>query len=192
MKGIDVSENNGIVDFESVKNAGFEFVMIRVGYGNGHLDECFYRNVNEALRCGLQIGVYHYSYALNEERARQESEFVVNTLNQCGLTPDKLLGVYFDMEDADCYKERHGMPSWQTITNMCSIAVNRFWKDGYVAGIYANNDWLDNYIDYEQLGGCSLWLAEPYASEPRRKCNIWQYSFKELINGQEFDANILF
>ena len=60
-KGIDVSENNGRVNWQIVKNKGMEFAIIRLGYGSGHLDSEFYRNVNGALAAGLKIGIYYYS-----------------------------------------------------------------------------------------------------------------------------------
>ena len=191
IKGIDVSHNNGKVDWAAVKRAGFTFAMIRVGYGKGHLDNNFYRNINGALDAGLKVGVYHYSYALTVVDAKKEAAFIVSTLKQCGLTPKKLIGVYYDMEDADGYKSKHGMPSKQIITNICSVVINTLWKAGYTAGIYANNDWIDNHIDMSQLGGCALWLAQPGASKPRRKCNIWQYTFTEKIAGKIFDADIM-
>ena len=61
-KGIDVSENNGRVNWQIVKNKGIEFAIIRLGYGSGHLDGEFYRNFNGALAAGLKIGIYYYSY----------------------------------------------------------------------------------------------------------------------------------
>jgi hypothetical protein len=33
-KGVDVSEFNGDVSFKTIKNAGFDWVMIRCGYGD--------------------------------------------------------------------------------------------------------------------------------------------------------------
>ena len=80
MKGIDVSENNGMVDWGAVKAAGFEFAIIRIGYGKGHLDSQFYDNVNGALKAGLKIGIYHYSYALSDDVAGIEADFVIQTL----------------------------------------------------------------------------------------------------------------
>lgn len=38
MKGIDVSKYNHTVMWDDVKNAGFEFCMIRGGYGNENFD----------------------------------------------------------------------------------------------------------------------------------------------------------
>ena len=46
MKGVDVSENNGRVNWSDVAAAGFEFAMVRLGYGHGHMDENFYENIN--------------------------------------------------------------------------------------------------------------------------------------------------
>ena len=34
MKGIDVSRYQGQIDFNAVKKAGIEFVIIQAGYGN--------------------------------------------------------------------------------------------------------------------------------------------------------------
>nr|MBO6294865.1 hypothetical protein [Schwartzia sp. (in: firmicutes)] len=78
-KGIDVSENNGRVDWEEVKAAGIDFAIIRLGYGNRHLDECFYENINGAIAARLQIGVYYYSYALDADAAEREAHFLVDT-----------------------------------------------------------------------------------------------------------------
>lgn len=191
IKGIDVSHNNGLVDWDSVKRAGFTFAMVRIGYGKGHLDNNFYRNINGALDAGLKVGVYHYSYALTVADAEKEADFVIKTLVDAGLSAKKVIGVYYDMEDADGYKAKHGMPSRQALTNFCSIAVNRFWKHGYVAGVYCNKDWYKNKLHFNQLGGCALWLAEPGKAKPSIKCNIWQYTFSEKIAGKIFDADIM-
>ena len=192
INGIDVSHNNGAINWAAVRRAGCQFAIIRIGYGKGHLDKNFYNNVNGALSQGLKIGIYHYSYALNVADAKKEAGFILKTLKQCGLSPDKLpLGIYYDMEDADGYKFKNGMPTKQVITNMCSVLVNALWGAGYTAGIYANNDWLDNHIDYTQLGGCALWLAQPNGSKPKRECTIWQYTFNEKISGKTFDGDFL-
>ena len=46
LKGIDVSENNGYVDWNAVKAAGMDFAIIRLGFGNRHLDTNFYETSN--------------------------------------------------------------------------------------------------------------------------------------------------
>ena len=132
MLGIDVSENNGYIDWESVKNAGYEFAIIRVGWGHSHLDESFYDNINGAIDAGLKVGVYYYSYALSDDAAREEAEFCANLLEDCGLTNDMLeMGVWFDMEDADGYKDRNGFTDGQELTNCVNVFVNYMAEKGY-------------------------------------------------------------
>lgn len=193
MRGIDVSENNGVVDWGAVKANGFDFAIIRIGYGRGNLDSEFYNNVNGAINAGLAIGVYHYSYAMNEENAADEAEFVLNTLNDAGLTADKLpMGVWFDMEDADDYKANRGMPTSQQLTNICSVFINKLWQAGYVnTGLYASYDWLVNVLDLSQLGGCAIWCAQLNNQCDYEGANLWQYTFSENIEGKEFDADLV-
>ncbi len=60
IKGLDVSEFQGIIDWDQVKAAGYQFAMIRAGYGFGTLDKQFQRNAAECNRVGLPIGVYWF------------------------------------------------------------------------------------------------------------------------------------
>lgn len=195
MRGIDVSENNGTVNWSDVAAAGYDFAIIRLGYGRQHLDGEFYNNVNGAISAGLKIGVYYYSYAITQQDAEDEADFIVNTLDNCGLTPEKLpMGVWIDEEDADGWRAAHGL--WagfddrQTVTDMVTGVVNKLWDAGYLAGVYCNLDWLEHYIDMAQTGGAGLWISNPGASRPPVECYIWQHTFSENINGHEFDGDI--
>ena len=69
-RGIDVSENNGWVDWDAVKAAGYEFAIIRCSYGRTGVDDMFRRNVHEAHRVGLIVVDYHFGYVLNTWLAR--------------------------------------------------------------------------------------------------------------------------
>ena len=114
-----------------------DFAIIRLGYGNRHLDESFYENVNGAIAAGLQIGVYYYSYALDTYAAEIEANFLVDTLLDCGLTADRLpMGVWFDQEDADGYKARNGVTDGETLTEMCAAFVNVCRTRGFKCGVY--------------------------------------------------------
>ncbi|MDD5796593.1 MAG: GH25 family lysozyme, partial [Oscillospiraceae bacterium] len=108
-KGVDISASNGNVDVEKIKKAGYEFVMIRCGYGNDDTnqdDSRFENNVRKCEAAGLPWGVYLYSYALNTAEAKSEAQHVLRLLK--GKKPS--LPIAFDMEDADGYKSRNGMP----------------------------------------------------------------------------------
>ena len=95
-KGIDISYYQGDVDFVLVKTNGVEFVIIREGYRNT-TDQKFFEYVKKAREVGLVIlAVYHFSYALNENEAREEARFCVENMKKAGL--DESVLVFFDFE----------------------------------------------------------------------------------------------
>ena len=70
MIGLDISSWQGTIDFDKIKDAGVEFVFIRIGSEDNEgrfIDSKFERNYEEAKRVGLKVGVYYYSYAESEE-----------------------------------------------------------------------------------------------------------------------------
>ena len=189
-RGIDVSENNGHIDWQAVKEAGIDFAIVRLGYGNRHLDERFYKNVNGAIDAGLAIGVYYYSYALTPEAAEREAHFLVDTLKDCGLTEDKLpLGVWFDMEDADGYKRRYSVTDKETLTEMCVAFASVCEIRGYRCGVYASYDWLENRLDTEAFEGIPLWCAQWDDECDFEDAALWQYTDALEIGGHVFDGN---
>lgn len=192
MKGIDVSENNGTVDWQAVADSGMEFAIIRLGWGNRHLDGNFLENVKGAQVAGLKIGVYYYSYALTVEAAQNEAQFVKEVLQENGIEPQ--LGIWFDMEDADGWKERHGMPDSNTITAMCSAFICLLNEAGYEhVGIYASYSWLTGIIQTDQLADyVPYWNAQWGPRNDFERAKMWQYTDSLNIGGQVFDGNIYF
>jgi GH25 family lysozyme M1 (1,4-beta-N-acetylmuramidase) len=59
-KGIDVSNNNGHVDFSRVHKAGYRFVWAKASEGSTFTDAFFLPNVEAARRVGLKVGGYHF------------------------------------------------------------------------------------------------------------------------------------
>lgn len=194
LKGIDVSEHNGIVNWNKVKNDGMDFAIIRLGFGNKHLDGSFYDNFNGAKMAGLKVGVYYYSYAMTPEEAKAEAQYLLYILKDCGIDPEDLeMGVWFDMEDADGYKRENGMPDNQTITDMCSAFIVECNKAGYSCGVYANLDWLENKIYTTQLADyVPYWCAQWGSKCDWPNAKMWQYTDKLRIGGKYFDGNYYF
>ncbi len=93
-KGIDVSEHNGVIDWEKVKASGVGFAMIRAGYGKGNIDKQFVRNAQECTRVGMPFGVYWFSYAVTEEEVEREAEHCLNAVKPYHLD----LPIAYDFE----------------------------------------------------------------------------------------------
>lgn len=187
VKGIDVSENNGIVNWQAVADAGIKFAIVRSSYGRNSRDEYFLQNVEGAHAAGLRCGAYHYGYALNPEQARREAQNCKQAIEDAGVLLE--LPVFYDMEDADGYKRRYGFDfSAENITEICRVFLEEIKP--LDCGIYASLSWLDNYIDWQGLG-CAVWSAQ-WSSHDDFKGYMWQYTSKLNIGGKIFDGNILY
>ncbi|MGI5896278.1 MAG: glycoside hydrolase family 25 protein [Oscillospiraceae bacterium] len=176
-KGIDVSKYQGEIDWEKVKADGVEFAIIRAGYGRelSQKDLYFESNYEGAKAAGLQVGTYWYSYAESAEDAKQEASAFLTSVS--GKAFD--LPVYYDVEENTQAQKGRGF-----VTSCILAFTNEVKKAGYAAGVYANTNWLKNYIDLDKLGGMSIWKAD-WSQEPDEAiaCDIHQYTSNGSVNG---------
>lgn len=185
LKGIDVSYHNGLVDFETVKQAGFDFVFCRSSYGL-HADETFSVNVENAHKAGLLVGAYHYDYGLTPTDSEKQAIFCRDYIDNTGVMLE--LPVFYDMEDADNWKYYRNFDfSVNNITEMCKTFINNL---GLKSGVYASYYYLTNLINWPDLN-CPVWCAQ-WGDTDDFKGYCWQYTDKEIIDGKHFDANIIY
>lgn len=78
IKGIDISEHNGNVDIQKIKEDGIKFVILRIGYGKhqNQIDDTFKVNYESAIKNDIPVGMYLYSYAINIDDAKSEAQLV--------------------------------------------------------------------------------------------------------------------
>lgn len=171
MKGVDISQHNGDVDFGKVKSAGIEFVILRAGYGKciSQIDLDFYRNYKNAKENGLKVGAYWYSYASNPDEALLEAKVFCEVVK--GLDFD--LPLYYDIEENTSLK--------QATANIQSFC-NYLESQGYFAGVYANANAFNNFIDSSIKSRYTTWLAH-WADKPAFVSPMWQNSSTGRIDG---------
>lgn len=181
-KGVDISTHNGIVNFEELKKAGIEFVIIRCGYGGDSKnqdDVMFKRNVEQCKKHNIPYGVYLYSYAKSVEGAKSEAEHMLRLLN--GSKP--VYGCWYDVEDSSLPDNR------KALTDQVVTFCEALEKQGLYVGIYSSLSWFrtrfDNRIDdYDKW--VAQWNSECTYSEPY---GIWQFTSSLNIGGKLFDGN---
>lgn len=174
MKYIDVSEHQGVIDWEKVKG-NVDGVILRVGYGRNHIDKQFARNASECNRLGIPIGAYWFSYAYNLDLVRNEAKYILDAIK-----PYKVeLPVAYDFEyDSVTNAMKNGMTVTPTLAN---ALVREFCgaveAAGYYTMVYANPDFLNRY--FTDVSAYDLWLASwpkvVDVSKPPRSCGIWQW-----------------
>ena len=181
LKGIDISANQGNVDFAKVKADGYDFVILRATLRNGNPDPKFEEYYQKATKCDLPVSVYKYSYAKTPAQSFLEAQGVVKMLG------GKLCTIWLDMEDAEQLKA----VGKAGITSIINAFMDYCVASGYDVGIYCNLNWYKNYIDASFKKKYKFWIArygknngqldEQY--KPKVGEVMWQYTSKGKVNG---------
>lgn len=194
IKGFDASQFN-TVDFAKAKAEGYQFALIRTGYGGGGVDGTFAQKWAAAKAAGLVRLAYHFAYPGRSSGAQQARDMmnIVKTLEPGD-------GIALDMEDEPVYG-RVLVPS--------DVAWAKDFLDtakqitGGVNGLLYLNTSLKARYDWSSIKNANygLWQAnygvnngqpgaEPSPS-PWAFNAIWQYTSKgEAGNCSPIDLNI--
>lgn len=138
--GIDISSYNKNLNYRRLKQAGVEFIIIRLGIGQDQTNQddfMFEKHIKGCEEAGIPYGLYFYSYALNLDMIDGEINHALRLAKKCNPT----LGIWFDMEDDDNYKANRGFFIYKesdTITAMCEKFCDAMIAAGYKTGIYAS------------------------------------------------------
>lgn len=203
--GIDVSTFQRGVDWQQVKTAGIEFVIIRLGHRGTNIgvlfeDDDAQDHYRGAIAAGLKVGGYFYSQAITAAEAKEEAEFCLEIID--GWTVE--MPIVFDWEhiDADC---RTVNMDPRTLTDCAKAFCETIETAGYKPMIYFNqrqamdapmDGWPVNDRYYlTELTDYGFWLAM-YAEEMTfpTKIQMWQYSCTGSVPGIQgnVDLNLYF
>ncbi len=187
--GIDVSRWQGEIDFEAVKNAGCEFVIMRIGsyYEEYTVDSYFYQNMENARDVGLKVGVYIYTTANTEEKVRDNVQWIMDILDGQPLD----FPVVFDWEEFSNFQQYE--MSIHDLNEYYEIFGEELEKYGYDSMLYSSKNFFNNFW-YERTGE-PIWLAHFIdRTDYNGDYDIWQMSCYGKIAGIEgdVDLNILY
>ena len=195
--GVDVSSFSGEIDWASVKNAGVDFAMIRLGgrgYGESgalYADETAAENIKGARAAGIKIGGYFYSQATTEEEAREEAAYCKEVLGD--VIPD--YPIAFDWEIVENENARTDNVDNKTVTACARAFCETVKGYGFKPMIYAYTRDLYFTYDLSELSDYAIWLRE-YNEVPTcyYSFDMWQYSREVTLDGIEntVDLNLCF
>ena len=97
--GIDVSDNQGYIEWPKVKKAGVEFAILRSTRGSGNPDKQLASNIVGCKNNGIPFDFYKYRYSTTEKAGREEARNVIETLLSLGIVPSKDVVIWDDIED---------------------------------------------------------------------------------------------
>lgn len=180
IKGIDVSEFQGSINWDKVKADGVEFAILKLGniydYDTNYKDSKFDTNYKNARAKGIKVGAYIYNYCNTIDTLKKGLKWAFEKLENKKLD----LPIYLDMEDKDIQGE-----SKASLTEQCNEFAKHVKSKGYEAGIYANVNWLKNELNPDDFDeDISVWVAQYYKEcEYTGKYDIWQYASNGSVSG---------
>ena len=191
-KGIDVSEFKELIDWQSVKNSGVQFAMIRCayrGYRTGRIvtDSMFDYNIRNASAVGIKVGIYFFSQATSISEAVEEANYAVNLARKYGCVTYPI-AIDSEASGAENYDGRADVISTALRTNVVAAFCNQVINCGYEPMVYASRDWLYNNLEVTRLSTYETWLAH-YTGSPNVTSNykysytMWQYTSSGSVPG---------
>lgn len=217
LNGIDVSwwqgggkgSSSTSIDWAAVHDAGISYAFVRTASrdtadGSIYEDTCADAHIQGALENNINVGVYMFSQALNEEEAVEEAEFVLEQIDSYGW--DLSLPIVLDREPGANKRLTAGMLSKEEETDICVAFAQAVKEAGYQPMVYTSYNWIKSYVDTDRLEdeGCLLWLArynntttsnsrsgEPFADVPY-DYEFWQYSSTAKIDGYSGNLDVDF
>lgn len=191
-KGIDISKHQGNVDFSKVKSSGVEFVILRSSYRQT-TDQKFFEYVKGCNDNDIPIlGVYHFIYALNEQKALEEAKFCVEQVKKAGLK-DIYVFSDFEYDTVEDAAEKGVSLTKDDCNNFTKIFCDYVKSQGFKTGIYSNIDFYKNWYKQEVITKYPLWLAD-YSGGPNYECLLQQFTSSGQVNGinGRVDMNYLY
>lgn len=182
VRGIDVSNHNGTVDWKAVAQADYQFAYVKASEGKTHRDNAFRRNVQSAREAGLLVGAYHF-FRKNREGADQARN-LLRAID--GLALD--LPLVVDVEDWDNDRWQDDKQVQQRLKAMIDALI----RSGHRVMIYTNGDGYDKYY-LPNYANMDLWLCSfrsPDALRNTHRHRIQQYSHWGEVPGVKGDVDL--
>lgn len=200
-KGIDVSEHQKEINWQQVRTQNYDFCYVRVGrrgYTEGGLfeDAYFWENYTGARSCGMQVGVYFFSQAINAAEAIEEANWVLDHIKGLDVT----LPITFDWEKVDAPDARTANLGVETLTDCAVAFCETIRRAGYEPCVYYNRTTGYYRFDLSRLKDYKVWFALPCTPPDVTfpsfyyRFDFWQYSLTGSVPGigVETDLDYMF
>lgn len=190
LKGVDLSKNNWVNDYNQVKDA-IDCAILKIIKRDGNLEDSFLQHLEGCRSANLPVvGVYNYSYATTKEKAAYDAALVVGYLKAVNLN----CAVWLDLEDKVTCGLGH------TLIDIITEYKKVISLNNYPLGIYCSQAYYNQYIKpyFNEISDIPVWIARYYAGDKiftsamdpdqNKLPNIvntciWQYTSKGTVPG---------
>lgn len=173
VRGIDVSAHNGEIDYDRVREAGYDFVFIKATEGTDFQDKIFVDNIRKAREAGLRVGAYHF-FRFDTDGNMQAVNFM-HALRNRSLDFPAVIDV-----------EEWGNPNDGTATSQIvgrlRQMIDRLEYHGHEVVLYTNKDSYKRFIK-GNFDRYPLWICSFTELDNSLDWSVWQYSHSGSVDG---------
>ena len=179
---VDISHHNLILDWIDLARE-VDGVIVRAGYRgyqNGTIteDKLFDYHIKELTKRNVKVGLYFYSQAITEAEGVEEAKWIIDKAKAYKID----YPIFIDSEYANkTHNGRADALSKDARTKITIAFCNEIAKAGYVAGVYASENWFKNQLDFNKLTNYFIWCAKYSTNKPNiPHYDAWQYGSKQF------------
>jgi GH25 family lysozyme M1 (1,4-beta-N-acetylmuramidase) len=175
MRGVDISHYQKGLTIRQLKDAGYDFAIIKLTEGVDIADKAAFDFYREAYELGFPVGCYCYSHATSAKEAAAEAGHLLDTLNRFPMP----LGIYLDVEEP----KQLELPQ-DTLLDVLDAWCNGIAQHGYIPGVYGSEGNLWAKVKPDELpNGTMIWVAKWSQTPPNTPCDLWQTSDSGRVDG---------
>ncbi|HLY01101.1 MAG TPA: GH25 family lysozyme [Candidatus Cybelea sp.] len=182
VRGIDVSEFQGRIDWSAVANSGIGFALMRATEGKSLRDGSFANNLLQARRAGIVTGSYHF-YRVEDDAKAQAQWYLANAQPASDGFPPVV-----DIEQAIPQDRPGTAKDIQTWLDIVQKATGRRPMIYVYGAVRQHPDLLRIVQKY------NVWLAQysgAISSTPvLTPWTVWQYSSQGRVGGISGDVDL--
>lgn len=196
-KLLDISFWQDTLDFAKIKNAGYDNIILRAGYGTT-IDSKFNEYAAACKKNKINIvGVYWFIYATNTTEVKANANKCLEVIK---AYKPKIVFADFEYDTVTKAAKKGVKLGAKECDSFTITFCDTVKASGYTPGYYANTDYYNNmYSSAVKNKGYVFWLAH-YKSdysyhEPPIKCDFFQYTDRGTVpglTGKKFDTNVCF
>ena len=189
VKGVDVSEYQGALDFTALADAGIEFAYAKATEGATYVDAQFMTTCEQASGSTVALGAYHF-FSFDSPGADQAASFAATA---AAAWDDPTIRALVPAVDVEWYGDKEqNPPQAEDVRRELRAFVDAVEAAcGRKPLIYTGNDIYDLYLR-GCFDDCGLWVScrkwPVWVEWPQGGWTIWQYSDVGQVAGAANEA----
>lgn len=173
--GVDVSNYQGEIDWQTIEQQGVKFAFIKATEGSGHVDESVRNNLENIADTGIRKSCYHF-FSFDSAGETQAENFIA-TVDRSAIDMPPVVDIEYY---GDKYENKPSSEEAEKILTPLLDMLENYY--GTKPIIYTTLPVYYRYI-HENYSEYPLWIRCTQLEPDLFDWDFWQYSDKGTLSG---------